>query len=41
MCFRGGVELKALIGWSKRNLVVVKILFGVFFSAMAMLLLFA
>lgn len=41
MCFHCGVELKALIGWSKRNLVVVKILFGVFFSAMAILLLFA
>ena len=41
LCFHRGVELKALIGWSKRNLVAVKILFGVFFSAMAILLLFA
>ena len=41
MCFPCGVELKALIGCSKRNLVAVKILFGVFFSAMAILLLFA
>ncbi len=41
LCFHRCVELKALIGWSKRNLVVVKILFGVFFIAMAILLLFA
>lgn len=41
LCFHRCVELKSLISWSKRNLVVVKILFGVFFSAMAILLLFA
>jgi hypothetical protein len=35
------MQLKALIDWSKRNLVVVKILLGLFFTAMALLLLFA
>ena len=39
VCFHRGMQLKALIDWSKRNLVVVKILLGVFFSAMAVLLL--
>jgi hypothetical protein len=33
------MQLTALIEWSKRNLVVVKILLGLFFSAMAVLLL--
>lgn len=39
ICFHRGMELKALIAWSRRNLVAVKILFGVFFVAMAVLLL--
>lgn len=41
VCFHRGMQLKALIDWSKRNLVVVKILLGLFFTAMAGLLLFA
>ncbi len=41
ICFHRGMQLKALIDWSKQNLVVVKILLGVFFTAMAALLLFA
>ena len=39
VCFHRGMQLKALIDWSKRNLVVVKILLGLFFTAMAILLL--
>ena len=39
LCFHRGMQLKALIDWSKRNLVVVKILLGLFFTAMAILLL--
>lgn len=39
VCFHRGMQLKALIDWSKRNLVVVKVLLGVFFTAMAVLLL--
>jgi cytochrome c biogenesis protein CcdA len=39
ICFHRGMELKALINWSRNNLVVVKILLGVFFTAMAVLLL--
>ncbi len=39
ICFHRGMQLTALIEWSKRNLVVVKILLGLFFSAMAVLLL--
>ena len=39
VCFHRGMQLKALIDWSKRNLVVVKILLGIFFTAMAILLL--
>ena len=39
VCFHRGMQLTALIEWSKRNLVVVKILLGLFFSAMAVLLL--
>ncbi len=39
VCFHRGLQLTALITWSKRNLVVVKILLGLFFSAMALLLL--
>lgn len=38
-CFHRGLQLKALIAWSRRNLVVVKILLGLFFAAMALLLL--
>jgi len=38
-CFHRGMRLKALIDWSKRNLVAVKILLGIFFTAMAVLLL--
>ena len=41
VCFHRGMQLTALIDWSKRNLVVVKILLGLFFSAMAVLLLLA
>ena len=41
VCFHRGMQLKALIDWSKHNLVVVKILLGLFFSAMAVLLLLA
>lgn len=39
VCFHRGMQLTALISWSRRNLVVVKILFGLFFSAMAVLFL--
>jgi cytochrome c biogenesis protein CcdA len=39
ICFHRGVQLQALIGWSKRNLVGAKILLGLFFAAMAVLLL--
>lgn len=39
ICFHRGMQLKALISWSRNNLVVVKILLGVFFTAMAILLL--
>ena len=39
VCFHRGMQLKSLIDWSKRNLVVVKILLGLFFTAMAILLL--
>lgn len=39
VCFHRGVQLKSLIDWSKRNLVVVKLLLGLFFTAMAGLLL--
>lgn len=41
VCFHRGMQLNALIAWSRRNLVVVKILLGIFFSAMAALLLLA
>lgn len=37
--FHQGLELKSLIHWSRRNLVVVKIFMGIFFAAMALLLL--
>jgi cytochrome c biogenesis protein CcdA len=39
ICFHRGLQLTSLINWSKRNLVVVKILLGFFFAAMALLLL--
>ncbi|NLE53282.1 MAG: hypothetical protein GX613_17945 [Chloroflexi bacterium] len=39
VCFHRGMQLTSLIEWSKRNLVIVKILLGLFFSAMAVLLL--
>ncbi len=39
ICFHRGMQIKALINWSKENLVVAKILLGVFFAAMAILLL--
>ena len=38
-CFHRGMQLKALISWSKENLVIAKILLGLFFAAMAVLLL--
>ena len=41
VCFHRGMQLKALIAWSRRNLVVVKIFLGLFFTAMAILLLMA
>jgi cytochrome c biogenesis protein CcdA len=39
ICFHRGMEVTALISWSKRNLVVTKILLGLFFTTMAILLL--
>ncbi len=39
ICFHRGMEVAALIAWSKRNLVLTKILLGLFFTAMAVLLL--
>jgi cytochrome c biogenesis protein CcdA len=39
ICFHRGMEITALISWSKRNLVVTKILLGLFFTLMAILLL--
>ena len=38
-CFHRGMQLKSLITWSKNNLVVAKIFLGIFFAAMAILLL--
>jgi hypothetical protein len=40
VCFHRGMEITALISWSKRNLVITKILLGLFFAAMAILLIF-
>lgn len=37
--FHRGMQLKSLISWSRNNLVIVKILLGIFFTAMAILLL--
>jgi len=39
ICFHRGMQVTALIAWSKRNLVLTKILLGLFFTAMAVLLL--
>ena len=39
VCFHYGMEVTSLISWSKRNLVIAKILLGIFFTAMALLLL--
>jgi cytochrome c biogenesis protein CcdA len=39
IAFHRGVEVKTFIAWSKRNLVVAKILLGLFFTAMAVLFL--
>lgn len=38
-CFHRGMQLKSLIAWSRNNLVVAKILLGIFFAVMAFLLL--
>ena len=35
VAFHRGVEIKTFIAWSKRNLVVAKILLGIFFLAMS------
>jgi len=40
ICFHRGMQLQTLIAWSRRNLVVAKILLGVFFLSMAALLLY-
>jgi cytochrome c biogenesis protein CcdA len=39
VAFHRGVEIKTFIAWSKRNLVVVKVLLGLFFAAMAVIFL--
>ncbi len=39
ICFHRGMQINLLIAWSRRNLVVVKVLLGLFFSAIAILLL--
>ncbi len=38
-CFHRGMQLKSLINWSRNNLVIAKICLGLFFAAMAVLLL--
>lgn len=38
-CFHRGARLQSLIGWSRRNLAAAKVLLGLFFAAMAILLL--
>ncbi len=40
VCFHRGMQVTALIAWSKRNLVVTKIFLGIFFALMAVLLIF-
>jgi cytochrome c biogenesis protein CcdA len=39
ICFQRGMEVTALINWSRNNLVLTKVLLGIFFSSMALLLL--
>ena len=39
VCFHRGMQLNTLIDWSRRNLVAIKILLGLFFTSMALLLL--
>ena len=39
VAFHRGVEIKTFIAWSKRNLVVAKILLGIFFATMAIVFL--
>ncbi len=39
VCFHRGMQINTLIAWSRRNLVAVKVLLGLFFSAVAILLL--
>lgn len=39
VCFHRGMQINSLVGWSRRNLVVVKIFLGLFFTAIAILLL--
>ena len=39
VAFHRGVEIKTFIAWSKRNLVVAKILLGIFFATMAIIFL--
>jgi cytochrome c biogenesis protein CcdA len=39
IAFHQGVDVKTFIAWSKRNLVVAKILLGLFFAAMAVIFL--
>jgi cytochrome c biogenesis protein CcdA len=38
ICFHRGMQINRLTDWSRRNLVVVKVILGVFFSAIAILL---
>ncbi|MBM4163448.1 MAG: hypothetical protein FJ222_03275 [Lentisphaerae bacterium] len=39
ICFHRGMQINRLLDWSRRNLVVVKVILGLFFSAIAILLL--
>jgi len=39
VCFHRGMQLRSLIEWSRRNLAITKILLGLFFTIMAILLL--
>jgi cytochrome c biogenesis protein CcdA len=38
ICFHRGMQINSLLDWSRRNLVVVKVMLGLFFSAIAILL---
>jgi cytochrome c biogenesis protein CcdA len=38
-CFHRGMQINRLLDWSRRNLVLVKVILGLFFSAIAILLL--